>query len=66
MKKKMFLIIGIGINTTRSPITKNFKSTSLTEMSKKNIDNTAILNNLKKSYEKFFFNYKYNKSLLTK
>ena len=65
-EKKMFLIIGIGINTTRSPITKNFKSTSLTEMSKKNIDNTAILNNLKKSYEKFFFNYKYNKSLLTK
>ncbi len=49
--KKSFLIIGIGINTLKSPNDINFKSISLSECSYKKINNYEILKNLKKNYE---------------
>ena len=51
LDKKSFLIIGIGINTLRSPNNKKFKSISLLECSDKVINNYQILKNLKKNYE---------------
>ena len=49
--EKSFLIIGIGINTLKSPKNNKFKSISLSECSNKNINNYKILINLKKNYE---------------
>ena len=63
-EEKFFLIIGIGINTVSSPKTKSFKGTSLLESSDKLIDNSKILQSLKKNYETIFRNYKFNKKLL--
>jgi len=65
-EKKFFLIVGIGINTVRSPKTTSFKGISLVESSNKLIDNSEILQNLKKNYETIFYNYKFNKKLLKK
>ena len=50
---KTFLIVGAGINTNVSPIIKNYKTTSLSSMLKKKIDNYKILNKVIKNYEKF-------------
>ena len=60
--KKSFLIIGIGINTLKSPKNSKFKSISLLECSKKSIDNYKILENIKKNYELSnwrYWKYKY-------
>jgi len=60
--KKSFLIIGIGINTLKSPNNKKFKSISLRECSDKVINNYQILKNLKKNYELSnwrYWKYKY-------
>ncbi len=65
-EKKFFLIIGVGINTVRSPKNTSFKGISLLESSDKLIDNSNILKNLKKKYETIFCNYKFNKKLLKK
>ena len=51
INKKNFLIIGIGINTIKSPNNKDFKSTSLLECSNKSINNYKILKNIRKNYE---------------
>ena len=51
VENKSFLIIGIGINTIKSPNNKNFKSISLLKCSNKVINNYQILKNLKKNYE---------------
>ena len=51
IEKKTFLIIGIGINTLKSPKKREFKSISLIECSNKPINNLEILKNLKKNYE---------------
>ena len=51
LENKTFLIIGIGINTFRSPNTKKFKAISLRDCSNKSINNYQILRNLKKNYE---------------
>tara|TARA_B100001123_G_C15156361_1_gene965657 strand:+ start:651 stop:1199 length:549 start_codon:yes stop_codon:yes gene_type:complete len=51
LDNKNFLIIGIGINTLKSPNNKKFKSISLLECSNKKINNYQILKNLKKNYE---------------
>ena len=62
LDKKSFLIIGIGINTHRSPCNKKFKSISLIECSDKTINNNVILKNLKKNYELSnwrYWKYKY-------
>ena len=50
---KTFLIVGAGINTNSSPIIKNYKTTSLSSIFKKKIDNNKILKEIKKYYEKF-------------
>ena len=60
--KKSSLIIGIGINTLKSPNNKKFKSISLLECSDKVINNYQILKNLKKNYELSnwrYWKYKY-------
>ncbi|MDA7715264.1 biotin--[acetyl-CoA-carboxylase] ligase [Pelagibacteraceae bacterium] len=51
--KKNFLITGIGINTNSNPNIQGFSSTSLKEITNKNIDNNKVLNMIKKTYEKF-------------
>ena len=64
IEKKLFLIIGVGVNTIISPKSKNIKAISLKESGKKIIYNQDILLNLKKQYEKTFLNYKLNKCFL--
>ena len=62
LEKRTFLIIGIGINTYRSPESKKFNSISLKECSDKTINNYQILKNLKKNYELSnwrYWKYKY-------
>ena len=62
IEKKNFLIIGIGINTFKSPSDQKFKSTSLLKCSKKTISNSEILTRLKKNYELSnwrYWKYKY-------
>ena len=49
--KKNFLIIGIGINTNFNPISKQFNSISLKDITKKKINNKKLLENIKKEYE---------------
>ena len=65
-EKKYFLIIGIGINTRFCPTEKNLKATSLAKHSNKFVNNSKILQSLKKNYEAIFYNYKFNKKLLRK
>ena len=66
-KSKKYLIVGVGINTLRNPLNKNFKSTSLTRYSYKSIKNHLIFNDIKDSYEKFISDIdKYNFSYLKK
>ena len=50
-----FLIIGIGINTNFDPKNSSFSSTSLKNITKKNIDNKKLFIMIKKNYEKFLF-----------
>ena len=62
LENRSFLIIGIGINTIKSPNDKKFKSISLLECSDKTINNYQILKNLKKNYELSnwrYWKYKY-------
>ncbi len=53
--EKKFLIVGIGINTNFDPKIRGFLSTSLKEITNKNIDNKKVLNMIKKKYEIFLF-----------
>jgi len=62
LESKTFLIIGIGINTLKSPNNKEFKSISLKECSDRVINNYQILKNLRKNYELSnwrYWKYKY-------
>ena len=52
-KEKIFLIVGIGINTLASPNINEFKTTYLSKFSKKKVDNNMILDDIKQTYEKF-------------
>ena len=52
---KKFLIIGIGINTNLDPKNSSFSSTSLKQITNKNIDNKKLFIMIKKNYEKFLF-----------
>ncbi len=52
-KNKNYLIIGVGINTLVSPVSRNFNSISLLKCSKIKISNREILMKLKLAYEKF-------------
>ncbi len=65
-EKKLFLIIGVGINTVSSPKSSKFKGVSLLEDSNKPIDNSEILRKIKKNYETIFYNYRFNRNLLKK
>ena len=53
--EKKFLIIGIGINTNLNPENSSFLSTSLKQITNKNIDNKKLFIMIKKNYEKFLF-----------
>ena len=64
IEKKLFLVIGVGVNTIISPKSENIKAISLKESSKVMVKNLDILKNLKSEYEKIFFNYKLNKCFL--
>ena len=52
-KENEFIIVGIGINTHSSPNIFNFKTSYINYFSKKKVDNTKILKDIKKTYEKF-------------
>ena len=52
-KDKKFLIVGIGINTNFNPKNKSFSSTSIKDITNKNIDNNQVLIKIKNTYEKF-------------
>ena len=52
---KKFLIVGIGINTNLYPKNCSFSSTSLKQITNKNIDNKKLFIMIKKKYEKFLF-----------
>ena len=60
---KEFLIVGIGINTNLNPKRSSFSSTSLRDITKKNIDNKKLFIMIKKNYEKLLF--KANKNSFT-
>ena len=47
------MIIGAGINTNSSPIIKNYKTTSLSSILNKKVNNDKILKEIKKVYENF-------------
>ncbi len=52
-KEKKFIIIGVGINTNSSPIIKNFRTISLKDMLKRDVNNNNVIQAIKKIYEKF-------------
>ena len=52
---KKFLIVGIGINTNLNPKNRRFLSTSLKQITNKNIDNKKLFIIIKKNYEKLLF-----------
>ncbi len=56
--EKKFLIVGIGINTNLNPNNSSFSSTSLKQITNKNIDNNKLFIMIKKRYEKFLFKVK--------
>ena len=64
IEKKLFLVIGVGVNTIISPKSENIKAISLKESSNLMVRNLDILENLKDEYEKIFLNYKLNKCFL--
>ena len=51
-EEKKFLIVGIGINTNLDPKNSRFSSTSLKQITNKNIDNKKLFIMIKKKYEK--------------
>jgi len=53
VKNKTFLVIGIGINTNTTPIIKNYKVNSLSNIIKKKINNNKVLKEIKNNYENF-------------
>ena len=57
LKKKKYLITGVGINSLYKPENKRFASISLKEYSDKVIKNNLILKDIKLSYEKLFIRY---------
>ena len=53
IKKKNFLIVGIGLNTNNKPKNKSFYSTSLKNIIKKDLNNKIVIQKIKEKYEKF-------------
>ena len=60
---KKFLIVGIGINTNFNPNNSSFSSTSLKQITNKNIDNKKLFIMIKKNYEKFLLKVNQNSFL---
>ena len=52
LKKKKFLITGIGINIIKNPYIKNYPATNLQEVTKKSISKSIVENKLKQLFEK--------------
>ena len=52
IKKKKFLITGIGINIIRNPYLKNYPATNLQEITKKSISKLVVETKLKQLFEK--------------
>ena len=50
-KEKKFLIVGIGINISSSPVFINYETTYLNNYSKKKINKIQLFNEIKKKYE---------------
>jgi BirA family biotin operon repressor/biotin-[acetyl-CoA-carboxylase] ligase len=59
-KKEKYLITGVGINTKISPLSKDFKSTSLKINSSKNISNKIIIDKIMKNYDKLIYDINYH------
>ena len=59
-KNNKFLITGIGINTTTSPVSTKFNSTCLKEHSKKIINNFNIVKKIKNVYENMLTDFENN------
>jgi BirA family biotin operon repressor/biotin-[acetyl-CoA-carboxylase] ligase len=59
-KNDKFLITGFGINTSISPIDKEFISTCLQEHTKIIINNLSIIKNIKNTYEKIISEFENN------
>ena len=57
---KRFLIVGLGINTNLDPKNTNFPSTSLKNITNKNVDNKKLFIMIKKNYEKFLIKVNQN------
>ncbi len=52
-KKKLFLIVGIGLNLVSSPRTKEYKTTFLNNLIRSKIDKMHFVNYIKKNINKF-------------
>ena len=50
-KNLKYLLIGIGLNILKSPKIKNYKTTSIYEITNKKVDRSRILNEIKLNYE---------------
>ena len=64
--EKKFLIVGVGINTNLNPKNNSFSSSSLKQITNKNIDNRKLFTMIKKKYEKFLFKANHNSFLKLK
>ena len=53
LNTKTLLIVGVGVNTNSAPIIKNYNTSSLNSIVKKEIDKNKILKEIIKNYEKF-------------
>ena len=62
-REKKFLIVGIGINTNLDPNNSSFSSTSLRQITNKNIDNKKLFIMIKKKYEIFLLKANQNSFL---
>ena len=55
-KSRIFLIVGIGLNTLVTPKYKSFNAVALSNLTKKKIKNKEILKDIKNIYEKLISN----------
>ena len=50
-KNLKYLLVGVGLNLLKSPKFKNYKTTSVYEITKKKVNKIRILNEIKLNYE---------------
>jgi len=50
--KRKFIVVGVGINITQSPIINNYPTSYINKYSKNKINKYSIFANIKKTYEK--------------